>query len=224
MERRRFCIHNMAQKKLLRALVVLFLLPLANANELDDLIASQDLIVKKHMPDAQTFINAFNNNTSNHKLLAEEIIKNSNTNCKKYENFDWFNELNLSEQANTINQPNELYIFVSLSMPQSRLINLLQEAKSYGGIVVLRGLKNNSYKDTANFLQPIIKQAEAGFIIEPNLFEKYNINKVPSVILNDPIVKKYDQITGNINLKYALEEMAKVGELKSQAQAILRRK
>lgn len=211
----------MAQKKLLRAVVLLLLLSGAHAHELEDLIRSQDSIIKKHMPDVKIFINEVNANTSKHQFRAEEIIKNSNLSCQKYENTDWLKKLIPPRSNAMLPMPHELYIFVSLSMPQSRLINLLQEAKSYGGLVVLRGLKNNSYKDTANFLQPIIKAAEAGVIIDPHLFEKYEVSKVPTFVLNDQISKKYDKATGNVSLKYVLEEIGKVGELQSQAQVIL---
>lgn len=206
--------------RLLVALVVL-LLPLAYAGELEDLIVSQD-IVKKHMPHAKQFINEVNANTSKHQLRVQEIIKNSNLNCKKYEKTNWLDQLNLPATPHaTFTSIPELYIFVSLSMPQSRLINLLQEAKIYGGILVLRGLKNNSYKDTANFMQPIIKLSQAGVIIDSHLFEKYDVSKVPTFVLNDPSIKKYDKAIGNVSLKYALEEMSRVGDLQSQAQAIL---
>ena len=215
----------MAQKKLLHNLVTLLLLsPLACAGEIEDIVASQDLIVKKHMPDVKQLINEINANTSKHQLHAQEIIKNINLNCKKYEHTNWPDQLNLPTEPQAISvSPHELYIFVSLTMPQSRLINLLQEAKIYDGIVVLRGLKNNSYKDTANFMQPIIKLAQAGVIIDPHLFEKYGVNKVPTFVLNDSAMKKYDKATGNVSIRYALEEMSKCGELQSQAQAILRR-
>lgn len=204
--------------------MLLLLSPLANAYELEDLIASQDHIIKNNMPHATQFINEVKANTSKRQLRAKEIIENTNLNCKKYANTDWFNQLNLPQAPYSIdNSPHELYVFVSLSMPQSRLINLLQEAKLYDGIVVLRGLKNNSYKDTANFMQPIIKTAAAGIIIEPNLFEKYDVSKVPTFILNDPIIKKYDKAKGNVSLKYALEEISRAGELTSTAQLILRR-
>lgn len=213
----------MAQKKLLRTLVILLLLsPLAHADELEDLIRSQHSIIKKHMPYAKQFTNEVNVNISKHQLRAEEIIKNSNLSCKKHENIDWLENLNLPTETQVIStRSRELYVFVSLSMPKSRLIDLLQETKIYGGILVLRGLKNNSYKDTADFMQSIIEVAQAGLIIDPTLFEKYDVNKVPTFVLNDPAIKKYDKAVGNVSLNYALEEMSKVGELQAKAQAIL---
>lgn len=206
----------MAQKKLLCSLIILPCLCLGN-NDLDDLIASQDLIVKQNMLEANKFICEANNHASKHKLQAAEIIKNSNSNRRVYGNFDWFNELNLrsDESAVASLQEYELYIFVSLSMPQARLIELLRDAKQYDGMVVLRGLKNNSYKDTANYLQKIIEKAGAGLMIEPNLFTEYNITKVPTFVLNDSVLKKYDKVTGNVTLKYALAEMKRHGELKN---------
>jgi type-F conjugative transfer system pilin assembly protein TrbC len=206
----------------LLSLIILPYLCLGNTDGLEDLISSKDSIVKKHMQEANKLITEINLNALRPKLRAEAIIINSKANCKKYGNWEWFNELNLQESNIAVaTKPYELYIFVSLSMPMLRLIDLLKNAKNYGGMVILRGLKNNSYKETTSYLQEIIKQAGAGLVIEPNLFSKYHITKVPAFVLNDPALKKYDKITGNVTLQYALEEISRSAELKEQAVAIL---
>ncbi len=190
------------------------------AEELDDLIGSQDLIVKKHLPELNDFILEANKNALRHQLHAGSIIKNSNLNFKRELNLDWVNELKLEEQEGSLRET-ELYVFASLSIPQIRLIELIKEGLHYKGLVVLRGLKNNSYKDTVTLLQSIITTAGGGLIINPTLFAQYNITKVPVILLNNPTIKKYDQVAGNISLKYALKEFAKNGELKEQAAQIL---
>ena len=192
------------------------------SHELDDLIKSQDAIVKEHMPEVQDFITKAQQNAAKYQLSADNIIKNSKANCKQTTNFDWLQGLNLPEQQTRLsNSDSELYVFASLSMPKTRLIELIKEAIKYNGAVVLRGLKNNSYKETATFLQPIIEQAGAGFIIDPTLFTQYNVTKVPVFVLNDSLLKQHDQIAGNISLQYALQEFAKNGDLKNAATSIL---
>lgn len=199
------------------------------AEALDDLIKSQDVVVKKHTGELKDFIDLANKNVNKYQQHAKSIIQhsmnNSNINSEN-EHLDWLNNLNLKEAQNSclasnLSSNSELYIFASLSMPKTRLIELIKEAIHYNGMVVLRGLKNNSYKETTNLLQPIIKDAGAGFIIDPTLFSKFNITQVPVFILNDTIENKHDKVSGNINLKYALEQFAKDGDLKQEASKIL---
>lgn len=191
-----------------------------NTQELDDLIKSENAIVNQHLPKLQQFISDANKAAITSQSKAQLIINNSKANANKDFNLDWLNDLTLPKpQMGSL--PTELYIFVSLSMPKSRLIKLIKEANHYKAIVVLRGLKNNSYQETANFLQPVIQQAGCGLTIDPNLFKEYNITQVPVFVLNDSVTKKYDKFTGNISLKYALQEFAKHGDLQAEARKIL---
>ena len=219
MERRGFCIFNMAQKKLLFIATLIILGSVALAQDIDDLIASQDQLIKKYTPAVQSFITDANKNASRSQLTAQEIIKNSNLNDQQDPSFNWLDYQAAKQQAAFLKT--ELYIFASLSMPKTRLIVLIKEANNYNGVVVLRGLRNNSYQDTANFLQPIIQEAGAGLIIDPTLFTTYNIERVPVIVVSDATINKYDKITGNISLQYALTEITKNGDLKEQARKIL---
>ena len=191
----------------------------ALSKELDDLIKSQDVIVKKHLSELQEFTFNTEQNAAKFQSKAELIIENSKLNGKDL-NLNCLNDLNLKEKPNSL--ATNLYVFGSLSMPKLRLIALIKEVNHYKGTLVLRGFKNNSYKETAAFLQLIIQEAGAGVIIDPILFSKYQITKVPVFVLDDPTNQQYDQITGNISLKYALEEFSKHGDLKSKALEILR--
>ena len=88
-------------------------------------------------------------------------------------------------------------IFVSFSMPEKTLKALYQEANATGVALILRGLKNNSFKDTTEYLTKL----GIGVQIDPIAFKKYNVQKVPTFIwINE---NKYHTITGNITFRYA---------------------
>jgi conjugal transfer pilus assembly protein TrbC len=90
-------------------------------------------------------------------------------------------------------------IFVSLSMPEASLKALYQEAEQQGAVLVLRGLKDNSFKRSAEAL----KILGIGVQIDPTLFEKYAIQSVPTFVRTRG--SEYDSISGNISLVYALQ-------------------
>ena len=117
----------------------------------------------------------------------------------------------------------ELYIFISLTMPRDALIALAGDAKKYHATLVLRGLKDNSFKATQDKLRQL-NLLDAATSIDPQLFTSYNIQAVPSFVLttispnHSPI---YDKLTGNVTSKYALEHFAKHGDLAVTAQQLL---
>ena len=99
---------------------------------------------------------------------------------------------------------NQIYIFVSFSMPDSALKSYYIEAEQVGARLVMRGLKNNSFLDTK------AKADEIGisFDIDPNLFEEYQITAVPAIIVNSE-GKGVKRLTGHMSLHDALEIMNK---------------
>jgi len=94
------------------------------------------------------------------------------------------------------------YIFVSFSMPDTALKSYFIEAEQASAILVMRGLKNNS------FLQTKAKADELAisFNIDPNLFEQYQITSVP-VIIVDNGQGRVKKLTGHIALMKAIELM-----------------
>ncbi len=93
-----------------------------------------------------------------------------------------------------------LYIFVSFSLPKESLKALAIEAKKQNGVLVIRGLIDNSFVKTAQFLQGIGE----GVILDPTLFRKYKIQAVPTFVQESKAGTL--QIAGNITLAYALEK------------------
>jgi conjugal transfer pilus assembly protein TrbC len=113
-----------------------------------------------------------------------------------------------------------LRIFVSFSMPESLLVNLDQQARKIGAKLVIRGLKNNSFKETFEFIKSIDDQA-IRVDIDPKAFTEFGITQVPSFVLNSDT--SYDKITGNVSLSYVLKEFADSGDLPVKAAEYLRR-
>jgi type-F conjugative transfer system pilin assembly protein TrbC len=97
-----------------------------------------------------------------------------------------------------INEPHQLLIFVSLSMPMVSLEALARDAKTIGATLVFRGLRhslgeqNNLKKagkpspwiDMAKVLEPLIKTG-ARVQIDPTVFSRFNVTSVPTVVLLD---------------------------------------
>ncbi len=124
----------------------------------------------------------------------------------------------------------DFYMFASFGLSDSLLRQMLDYAKIYNGVIVLRGLKNNSFKQTAEHVQRLSKEGEeAAIIIDPTLFKQFEVERVPAYILAKqekcPVglscKPSYDKITGNITPKYALEKVAEKGELSLEAKVLL---
>lgn len=113
----------------------------------------------------------------------------------------------------------EFYVFVSLSIHDKNLMQLLDEAAKYRAIVVLRGLKNNSMRETVQHLAKFFAHDHNGLIIDPELFRKYRVNKVPSFVLADG--ERYDIMSGNVTAHFALEKFAVGGDCGDVAKGML---
>ena len=93
----------------------------------------------------------------------------------------------------------QTFIFISLSMPETSLKALYQEAEQQGAVLVLRGLKDNNFKQTAEALTTL----GIGVQIDPMLFKKYAIQSVPTFVRTHG--SEHESISGNISLAYALQ-------------------
>jgi len=134
-------------------------------------------------------------------LYLPEVTKLNNKTSSEVGNFS-------GPQDNGGTLPRRYLVFVSFSMPNIALKSLYLEANSNGGVLLLRGLKNGSFKETA----AQIKALEIGVQIDPIAFKKYQIDKVPTIVLVDNL--KFYAISGNISFNYAkqkLLEAAKCG-------------
>lgn len=137
----------------------------------------------------------------------------------------------LKHKSGPSNQAAELYLFVSFSLGEKALLNLAQEAKRWNATLVLRGFIEGSYAKTAKALQKIILKTGQGFIIDPELFSLFNVKTAPTYILTKPFqldaqeraqTPLHDRIKGHASTHYALEQFAKEGGLREEAQVLLK--
>lgn len=120
-----------------------------------------------------------------------------------------------------------LLVFISFSMPIEGLKTLGKQVNQLGGKLVLRGLLEGSFKKTIAKL----KEIQEEIIIDPTLFEVFNINVVPTFIFRQKVSEisheagLYDRLQGNVSLNFALEQFASSGNQEAvQLLQILRRK
>jgi type-F conjugative transfer system pilin assembly protein TrbC len=107
---------------------------------------------------------------------------------------------------------NTLFIFISFSMPDDLILSLSKEVERFGnGVFVLRGIPKNSFNTFISKVHSLRKRGVTADIqVNPKKFKEYSIDLVPSFVLEKE--GKFDLITGNISLKYALEKFSKEGD------------
>lgn len=115
-----------------------------------------------------------------------------------------------------------LFVLVSLSMPQSSLERLAAQAGKAGATLVLRGVVDGSLTRTAEMTAAVIRQHPgAQFQIDPTLFRRFNVDKVPTFVLAAPTAQgqscgkdcdaqhTFVRVSGDVTLDYALEHLAR---------------
>lgn len=118
-----------------------------------------------------------------------------------------------------------LLTFVSFSMPDDSLKAILDQTARAGGVTVLRGLVDNSFKETALRVGKLTREHGPGVSVDPRLFAEHGVTTVPAFIVlnNNGGAESADKIAGNMSLAAALEAIAREGNNKSIAQGLLDR-
>ena len=115
--------------------------------------------------------------------------------------------------------------FASLSMPPAALRAMIDDVGRAGGVVVLRGLPQNSAKALTAALAKVARPGEqlTSVGIDPRLFRAYGVETVPTYVvagsdfdLCDGFdcrteVPPHDRMSGNVTAAYALETFARGG-------------
>ena len=116
------------------------------------------------------------------------------------------------------NQAPKILVFVSFSMPKASLRALAQEVAKHNAVLVMRGLKGDSFKVTQKAFLEILTEGKnldpknianqdmQGFEVNPELFKTYKITKVPVFVL----IKKTSEISrlsGNVSLDFAAKKL-----------------
>ncbi|WP_371254118.1 TrbC family F-type conjugative pilus assembly protein [Orientia tsutsugamushi] len=95
------------------------------------------------------------------------------------------------------------FIFVSFSMSDEALKSYFADSQQAGARLVMRGLINNSFTQTKNKTMEL----DISFDIDSCLFEKYKVDVVPVIVIDDEKRGLTKKLTGHIPLAIALEIM-----------------
>ncbi|MCE2692576.1 MAG: type-F conjugative transfer system pilin assembly protein TrbC [Rubrivivax sp.] len=114
-----------------------------------------------------------------------------------------------------------LRIFVTLDMPQGSLRRLVDQAERAGAVLVLRGLKNQSMRQTVAAVSDLLGERKAGWVIDPEAFERHGVEAAPTFLLTMgedaptcsattcTVPRPFVSVSGDVSLDYALEHMAR---------------
>ncbi len=86
-------------------------------------------------------------------------------------------------------EKSDLMVFVSFSMPEASLKRIAVETAKAGGVMVIRGFKDDSLKATIAATEELAA-LHGELLIHPDLFDHYHISEVPVTVL----AKATDQV------------------------------
>ncbi|AOU90889.1 type-F conjugative transfer system pilin assembly protein TrbC [Legionella anisa] len=106
----------------------------------------------------------------------------------------------------------QLSVFVSFSMPETLLRETLKESAQRNIPAYLNGLYRDSMSETALKVMALNKRIpNLNMAIDPTLFERFGIQKVPALVVDDG--KAFDVIYGHLTIQEGLARMAGRGEV-----------
>ncbi|MBE0625494.1 MAG: type-F conjugative transfer system pilin assembly protein TrbC [Burkholderiales bacterium] len=136
--------------------------------------------------------------------------------------------------------PAPLRIFITLDMPPASLQLLTDQASRAGALLVLRGLKSQSMRETVAIVGELIGERKVAWVIDPEAFTRFAVYQAPTFVLTlNDAAGNYAQgscsrgcvtpagfvsIAGDVSLDYALEAiMRRRPEAAPRAEPILKR-
>jgi conjugal transfer pilus assembly protein TrbC len=139
----------------------------------------------------------------------------------------------VAQQAQNVRaQGTGLLVFVSFSMPDESLRRLVGQVARVRGRVLLRGLVGDSLQQTVVHAQRVIGQQKAGLSIDPEAFQAFDVQAVPTFVLtrgNHPrgcreaaCAADSVSVTGDVTLAYALDHIAQASPAFAAEAAALR--
>lgn len=113
-------------------------------------------------------------------------------------------------------------IFITLAMPRASLQLLIDQAARSGAVLVLRGLKADSMRQTLTAVADLIGEHRVAWVIDPEAFTRYRIEHAPTFVLDiDPRASRstcgtecrippgFVSVSGDVSLGHALDVMAR---------------
>lgn len=111
--------------------------------------------------------------------------------------------------------------FVSFSIPDDGLKEMMNDAKSFHIPSVLNGFHENDIRKTAVKIFNLTKEGnKGGMMVDPRLFSRYGVKAVPALVVTCES-NKFDIIYGSAKIENALEYISRRGECANKAKEIL---
>jgi conjugal transfer pilus assembly protein TrbC len=142
--------------------------------------------------------------------------------------------------ATSVAAPVAMRIFITLDMPRASLELLTDQASRAGAVLVLRGLKSQSMRETVAIVGELIGERNVAWVIDPEAFTRFAVRQAPTFVLTLSDAASNDaesscgagcvtpaafvSIAGDVSLDYALEAiMRRRPEAAPRAEPILKR-
>lgn len=122
-------------------------------------------------------------------------------------------------------RPVPLRIFITLDMPRASLQLLTDQASRAGAVLVLRGLKSQSMRETVAVVGELMGNRNVAWVIDPEAFTRFAVRQAPTFVLtlndaasNDPqgscssgcvTPGGFASVAGDVSLDYALEAIVR---------------
>ena len=132
-----------------------------------------------------------------------------------------------------------LRIFITLDMPRASLQLLTDQAARAGAVLVLRGLKSQSMRQTVAVVQELIGKRRVAWVIDPDAFTRFAVRQAPTFVLtlNDAAndlqgncragcatPASFVSVAGDVSLDYALETIQRrMPQAAPRAELLLKR-
>lgn len=120
-------------------------------------------------------------------------------------------KIDKEQQIHTAVKDRKILVFVSFSMPKASLIALSKDAEKYDAVLIMRGLKEDSFKETQTAFQALGEDERSGIEINPELFETYKIQQVPVFIkvktTPEGDLQEIGRLSGNVSLAFAVQKL-----------------
>lgn len=129
----------------------------------------------------------------------------------------------LTSPAATESAASRLRIFITLEMPRASLQLLTDQAARSGAVLVLRGLKANSMRETLATVSSLIGERQVAWVIDPEAFARYRIERAPTFVLrlddrddagpscgtDCRTTPAFVSVSGDVSLDHALNTLAR---------------
>lgn len=151
-------------------------------------------------------------------LIGEAIVASGkNGNIAHYSKIMTHHARKEESLVDHLKKVSQVVVFLSFSIPMESLEAWMEQCRKSGATPVIRGLINNSWKETFQAIHHLSQKTGIGIQIDPVLFKTFDIRQVPAVVFIEAMdtcpanmnckPPLYDRIYGDVTLDYALEKI-----------------